>query len=686
MPNQNLILNMVTFKHPFEVKQFGLFKNEFAGSQRIFKSLWPLELQESNPEYWDNVDFHFLYTDFETIDGADFVIDIDLIKNKRFAKRYYTKLISLHFAKIADVTNPTFVKDVELWFKKATQQDSRYTVYITYMLKVSIAHISKLPELYISYEGERKVLTKPILEVEADSTLFTGLIHKGKQYKYDETLDLDIKADTENLFLVLNNPLKYALNIEVPFRREPNKNKKYYEQIKYFFDTYINNDEFKKVIPVIDSDFYPVPELRIKETSKGSNLLSFGKKNGVESVNINPYVGILQNGPYSTSLLPHINMFFVYQRKDEQTAKMLYKYFINGIGTFPSLQNLLKTKINITKTDHVVFENEDTAFSEIQQILHTRDFPENHHFIAIYLTPITKDDKDPVKKEFYYRIKEELLKFNCTSQVVETETVNDSSFHYSLPNIAIAILAKLQGVPWILNRSLYNELIVGVGAFKPAKSKHRYIGSAFCFTNNGLFQGFECHPENDTDKLAGLIGKAVKKYANNHSTVKRLVIHFYKQMSKEEYLPIEETLKELELDIPIIIITINKTESSDIVMFDKNYSGYIPISGTFINIGYNQFLLSNNTRYTGTEEDKIDSFSFPVKLSMRCKDEKVLEDIKTVYNLVDQVYQFSRMYWKSVKQQNLPVTIKYPEMVAEIFPHFEGNTIPSFGKDNLWFL
>jgi hypothetical protein len=44
------------------------------------------------------------------------------------------------------------------------------------------------------------------------------------------------------------------------------------------------------------------------------------------------------------------------------------------------------------------------------------------------------------------------------------------------------------------------------------------------------------------------------------------------------------------------------------------------------------------------------------------------------------------MYWKPVRQQNLPVTIKYPEMVAEIFPHFQGNNIPDFGKNNLWFL
>jgi hypothetical protein len=59
---------------------------------------------------------------------------------------------------------------------------------------------------------------------------------------------------------------------------------------------------------------------------------------------------------------------------------------------------------------------------------------------------------------------------------------------------------------------------------------------------------------------------------------------------------------------------------------------------------------------------------------------------KSNQGIISQVYQFSRMYWKSVRQQNLPVTIKYPEMVAQIASHFDGDDIPDFGKDNLWFL
>ena len=73
-------------------------------------------------------------------------------------------------------------------------------------------------------------------------------------------------------------------------------------------------------------------------------------------------------------------------------------------------------------------------------------------------------------------------------------------------------------------------------------------------------------------------------------------------------------------------------------------------------------------------------------VSHRTKQEELVEDVEVVRELIDQVYQFSRMYWKSISQQNLPVTTKYPEMVAEIYPHFQEDNLPDFGKSNLWFL
>jgi argonaute-like protein implicated in RNA metabolism and viral defense len=187
-------------------------------------------------------------------------------------------------------------------------------------------------------------------------------------------------------------------------------------------------------------------------------------------------------------------------------------------------------------------------------------------------------------------------------------------------------------------------------------------------------------------KLAGSISKAIKNYRKQNNEVKRLVIHFYKTMSNRELAPIKKELHEMGLDIPVIIITINKTESKDLVLFDLNCPELITVSGTFISIGRNQFLLCNNTRYENTLPKSTEGYPFPIKLGISASDEKLLEDDRLIKDLIDQVYQFSRMYWKSVRQQNLPVTIKYPEMVAEIFPHFESSTMPEFGKNNLWFL
>ena len=39
-----------------------------------------------------------------------------------------------------------------------------------------------------------------------------------------------------------------------------------------------------------------------------------------------------------------------------------------------------------------------------------------------------------------------------------------------------------------------------------------------------------------------------------------------------------------------------------------------------------------------------------------------------------------------MQEQNLSVIINCPEIVAQIAPHFDGDEIPQYGKDNLWFL
>lgn len=112
----------------------------------------------------------------------------------------------------------------------------------------------------------------------------------------------------------------------------------------------------------------------------------------------------------------------------------------------------------------------------------------------------------------------------------------------------------------------------------------------------------------------------------------------------------------------------------------------MPYSGTIVKVGRYEYLLFNNTRYNENSILKEKDYHFPIKISFKSSKPGLLENPELIEELTDQVYQFSRMYWKSVSQQSLPVTICYPEMVAEIFSHFESDTIPPFGQKNLWFL
>jgi hypothetical protein len=188
--------------------------------------------------------------------------------------------------------------------------------------------------------------------------------------------------------------------------------------------------------------------------------------------------------------------------------------------------------------------------------------------------------------------------------------------------------------------------------------------------------------------LVGSIREAVETFHKSKPQATRIIIHFYKVISQKELKPILDMLYNgLNLPIPIIVVTINKTVSKELLAFDTDSTDkYMPYSGTYIRMAERQYLLFNNTRYKPDSKVIDKEYHFPIKIKLTSTHLELLDDEALIDKLIDQVYQFSRMYWKSVSQQNIPVTIAYPEMVATIYSHFKQHYIPEFGTDNLWFL
>ena len=154
----------------------------------------------------------------------------------------------------------------------------------------------------------------------------------------------------------------------------------------------------------------------------------------------------------------------------------------------------------------IAFTDRENPVAEIEQKLSQRTIDPDVKYIAIYITPYNKYEADLQKREIYYKVKELLLKRRITSQCIEANKVMEQgeNYVYSLPNIAVAILAKLDGIPWRLNTPIRNELIVGVGAFKNIATDVQYIGSAFSPITGGLI-GLSIM-KHEVDVLAGSLG------------------------------------------------------------------------------------------------------------------------------------------------------------------------------------
>ncbi len=651
-------------------------------------------------------------------------IDFNDPDNYYLVKRYYNREIRMFFRKRNHITESTFVNDTQVWLKMKEQPKKNAikgcAYYDRYTIKVSYDVNRKTPLLVVSYDNPGKIWKKSVQTLlntyngEADDPFSEsgrsplGMLKRVLVYepldkeekkrkftltRYDRIRSTEFsksKIDLLHVYPIVNNDLARYLGFENEEEdnhwEKANRYTKNLPKIESFVEAYLKTDEFRKIVPVGDN-FISVEAGHVDSNSK--NLVFAGGQTG--------YIPrrCLDNGPLKGPDATNIKIMLIAHENQKQLAMDIAKHLHNGYGSFKGLPIYLD--MDYTYKKGILFKS-DTPFDEIKAALEERlkDLDGSERIFALYLTPISKNTKSYEDRLTYYKVKELLLHNNIELQCVEADKakqtlVNDTKngktyFGFSLQNMSIAINAKLGGTPWRIAVPAKRELVVGIGAFKNTHTGAKYIGSAFSFDNTGSFNSFEYFQQNELDELAGSISTAVKRFRNTIENPSRLIIHYYKDMREEEVQRIEEELGNLNLDIPIYIITINKTESEDIFVFDNGNPERMPYSGRFVNLGGYKYLLCNNTRYEGSSA-KPESYPFPVKLKIWSPNNEESLDQPTIQGLIDQVYQFSRIYWKSVSQQNLPVTTKYPEMVAEIVPYFTDQTFLSNNESNtLWFL
>ncbi|MCR5645222.1 MAG: hypothetical protein K6F96_02360 [Bacteroidales bacterium] len=611
-------------------------------------------------------------------------------------KRVINQWLYIFFRTHAEAVRLDFSGRLEVWIKDPNQPPygNRATQYLRFSLSPYSDFMEHPWALMVAFNGVSCVYNKPVTQLNLQTDSYRLLVDS--EVVHSAHLANRHKRLLSSALPVINRELESELHIKRAQRFIDNKYSNTKAHIEYFCNEYL----FNYSIPELQIDttrfFSPVPSSNLMQVVEGSEALVFGGN----AEDTDPMNGIKEHGVFRSSPHPHINLFFIYLKEHQNIANRLYNVLMyenysdelkkeyDDLNTKNTLSHLIGEQFTTKKGLSIAFSSLSIASKEIEAGLNKQHRNPHEPYAAVFLCPIKKDGINNPYHELYYQVKEMLLQRGIVCQALYYKRPHSEKFHLHIPIIAVALSAKVGGIPWKLKTpNPDGDLVVGVGAFRSSLSNERFIGSAFCFNGEGVFQEFDCYRHNDNEKLVADILKAIMRFMKNNELrhPERLIIHYFKTMGKRESAQIMEMLTSLNVNIPVYIITINKTETCDFFAFDDASLCLMPHSGTIVKLNPGDFLLYNNDFYASNSTSK--NILFP----LRVRTEKVVRGQGKIKltdaeagDLLSKVYQFSRLYWKSVRLQNLPVTIAYPEMVAEIVPHFTNAHLPDFGKESLW--
>ena len=314
-----------------------------------------------------------------------------------------------------------------------------------FTVKVQIARITNQPELLISFEGRSKLFKKSIetLTSQVAPEHFKWVVFENQLFRY-KNLNQEGRRNLGAVFPVWNFGIRDDLHQRTIAPERGNRYKNYLKFIKGFIIKFLNTEDFCQIIPLSSGNLVQVNQAKMNTVSDSSNQLLFYQKR----VQVVPRIGMQDFGPYDIPDNNRIHFFFIFHKNDQSRVDILHKFFTVGLDKFTGILGFIKTPYYTKPGFSIVFKDKNDPLPEIRKSLSTHSFDPDVKYIAIYVSPHSKTYAIPEHLSVYYKVKELLLRRNITSQAIDASKVTENTnFQYSLTNIAVAVLAKLNGVP-----------------------------------------------------------------------------------------------------------------------------------------------------------------------------------------------------------------------------------------------
>ncbi len=513
-------------------------------------------------------------------------------------------------------------------------------------------------EIYFyDYDTTLKVLNKEVLpnlsKVEIKKIL----------YYVDKRFNIDTKIKELSLAKSVNASRERWAKIEV---------------ISHYFA--------QEVFPITYNDF--TASLNSKPVSLLSN---YNDENAVFSVHHNlkePDVKFADNStaPNIASGLTKFGSFSNDRREIEivpfamegfeHKMQDLLKVVVNGSNQFKGIERTFKVKAQyrsiITRSDANFFLEESERLLEANP-----SWVESQYLDKIFMIHVPEDIY-PVTdiNSPYYSIKEFLLSKGMPVQMLDTPTLNN--VQYKDLNLALNIVAKTGGTPWILPNALIDaDCFIGLSyaQYWDDKKLRRTMGYANVFTSYGEWQFYKGNSSSFdfSEKhihLANLVTETIKHRTDLPQTAS-IHIHYTNKFSNEDIAYISAAVFKIKPKATVTFVWINTHHN--LRMFDSRIEGNGSLSrGSYVVTGNNQFYLST-TGYSLLRK----TLGMPVMLEVNFKSLPNGASLPMHKTIAQHLLALSKLNWAGTQSVNAePVTTKYAHDIAvlsEVFYRKSGS-------------
>ncbi|MEM6559961.1 MAG: Piwi domain-containing protein [Planctomycetota bacterium] len=334
------------------------------------------------------------------------------------------------------------------------------------------------------------------------------------------------------------------------------------------------------------------------------------------------------------------------------------------------------------------------------------------HDVAIVVIE-DQHGEGPVETNAYLASKALLLTHGIPVQVCRISKVTEQprSLQYTLQNIAVALYAKLGGVPWTIDqqKTVDDEVVVGMGTAEilPTRfrERQRFVGITTVFRGDGNYLlsdvskqcPYDDYPEVLRRSMSGVLAEVKQRNGWQKGDLVRVVFHAAKPLKGVEVANIvrsctEAVADEQELEFAFLTVSndhefmVTDPQQQGIATYDGGIKAAgVPARGMTVQIGSNTRLVCAN----GPSLIKRADAPLPVPLLVNLHDGSSYRDLAY---LSDQVLKFTSLSWRSTLPARRPVTIYYSELIADLLARL--NEVPNWSpavlntklKTRKWFL